>query len=344
MRKLIEALCSDACAGREVGSKGSHEARKLILAELNAMGLRPTTQSIPGCEGTNIFAEVKGAGDRWILVGAHYDHLGHHGSKTYWGADDNAAAVAIAMELGRVLKAHAPVGRNVLLAFFDAEEPPNFLQGTMGSAHFVAHPTLPLDKIDLMVCMDLVGHAVGPSSAPAELRNTVFALGAERSVGTREWVDRLAGTTPGVVIRRADAEAIPPLSDYYAFWKKQIPFLFLSCGRWEHYHQPTDTPDRLDYEKIAATAKWLEGFVRAMCSRPEKRFAYVEARDDRSTLESLLALLGPMSHGSAQAQQAVLTAGALLAHCDAHGALAETHRPTAQLLSSRLESMLAGAH
>ncbi|MBX7115442.1 MAG: M28 family peptidase [Myxococcaceae bacterium] len=343
MRKFIEALCSHACAGREVASPGSFAARQLIVDALKNMGLVPTLQTIPGSEGTNVLAEVHGTSDRWVVVAAHYDHLGHHGDDLYCGADDNAAGVAILNELGQQLKLHPPVGRNVLLAFFDAEEPPHFLSRSMGSAHFVSHPTVPLEKIDLMVCMDLVGHALGPTSAPPELRNTVFALGAERSVGTREWVDRLAGSTAGVVIRRADAEAVPPLSDYAAFWKKQVPFLFLSCGRWEHYHRPTDTPDRLDYDKIAATARWLEGFVRAMCARPEERFTFTESRDDRSTLESLLALLLPMSNASAPAKDAMAKVGRLLSHCHDDGTLDEPHRTFALALANQLEAMLSAS-
>ena len=107
-----------------------------------------------------------------MLVGAHYDHLGKHGSDTFYGADDNAAAVAILVEVGRALATRPPEGRSVLLAAFDCEEPPHFCSEAMGSAHFVAHPTIPLQEIDLMVCMDLVGHAVGSERAPAEVRQT----------------------------------------------------------------------------------------------------------------------------------------------------------------------------
>ena len=72
------------------------------------------------------------------------------------------------------------------------------------------------------------------------VRQSLFALGAERSAGTSALVDALADAEPGVVVRRADAEVIPPLSDHWAFWQRQVPFLFLTCGRWQHYHQPSD--------------------------------------------------------------------------------------------------------
>ena len=79
-----------------------------------------------------------------VLYSAHYDHLGTHGGKTFHGADDNAAAVAELVDLGRALAPRPPEGRHVLLVAFDGEEPPHFLSDTMGSAHFCRYPTVPL--------------------------------------------------------------------------------------------------------------------------------------------------------------------------------------------------------
>src|SRR5206468_3317899 len=148
---------------------------------------------------------------------AHFDHLGTDGQVIYRGADDNAAAVAILTQVARSFKIHPPRMRGVFFVAFDAEEPPNFLTGTMGSEHFALHPPVQLDAIDMMVCMDLVGHALGPPGLPPDVRQTLFALGAEQSEGTPAHVDRLARAEPGVVVRRADAKTIPPLSDYDAF-------------------------------------------------------------------------------------------------------------------------------
>lgn len=145
-----------------------------------------------------------------------------------------------------------------------------------------------LDTIDLMICMDLVGHSIGPPGVPAEVGRSLLALGAERSDGTSAHVDRLARAVPGVIVRRADAEVIPPMSDYHAFWRRGIPFLFLTCGRSRRYHTPDDRPEHLDYDKMAATALWLEQFTRETCERPEPRVRFLEdVRDDASTLRSL---------------------------------------------------------
>jgi hypothetical protein len=341
MEELVGELCSPRCAGRAPGTAEGEAARAVVLDALRSAGLDPVEQPVPGCGGANVLAALPGDVDRWVLVEAHYDHLGRHGEHVYWGADDNAAAVAILVETARQLAASRPAGRGVLVASFDAEEPPHFLTDSMGAQHWVREPTVPLDAIDLMICMDLVGHAVGPPEAPDEVRASMFALGAERSEGTREHVDRLARAVPGVVVRRADAEVIPPLSDYCAFWEHQVPFLFLSNARWRYYHTPEDTPDKLDFDKMVASARWLERFVRATCGRPEPRVRFAAAeRDDASTLRTVLGLTTALVDRSEEARMGQAMARALLDACDEQGRLPLPRRAEAQLLIGMLEQRL----
>ncbi|HUS65518.1 MAG TPA: M28 family peptidase [Kofleriaceae bacterium] len=269
---------------------------------------------------------------------AHHDHLGRIGRDIYRGADDNAAAVAILVEVARRLAADPPAGRRVLIASFDGEEPPHFLTPAMGSEHYARHPQVALDRTDLFVCMDLVGHAVGPADAPAPVSETVFALGGERS-GAGAVVDRLARAEPGVVVRPLDAESVPPLSDYAAFWRRQIPFLFLSNGRSRVYHTPDDTPDRLDRRKMAATVRWLERFTREACAADALVFR--DRRDDASTLRSIIALLDELTSVSRDAAAGLALARDLHRACSADGRLPDTQRPGLQALLLGLESGLA---
>src|SRR5262249_41004397 len=146
-------------------------------------GLDPLVQTVPGCQGANVLATFPGRSDRWVLVAAHYDHLGTQEGLVYRGADDNAAAVAILVDVANAIARSRPEGRGVLFAACDAEEPPYFLSEAMGSVQFASQPIVPLDSIDLMICMDLVGHSLGPEGLPADVRDTVFALGSERSAG-----------------------------------------------------------------------------------------------------------------------------------------------------------------
>src|SRR4051812_20539148 len=231
--------------------EGGDAARAIVVQALRDAGLDPYEQRVEACGGANGLAKVDGDIDHYVLVGAHFDHLGKIDGEVYWGADDNAAAVAVLVEVARAI-AKDRDGRGVIVAAFDGEEPPHFLTGAMGSREFV-HTNR--DPIDFMVCMDLVGHRFGREGVPEEVGASLFALGAERSAGTHALVSSLKRAEAGVIVRAADAGIIPPLSDYEAFWERRIPFLFLSAGRSRVYHTPEDTPDKLDYGKIEATAR-----------------------------------------------------------------------------------------
>jgi hypothetical protein len=189
--------------------------------------------------------------------------------------------------------------------------------------------------------MDLVGHALGPDRAPAEVRETVFALGAERSAGTGAHVDRLARAVGGVVVRRVDVEAIPPLSDYHAFWQREVPFLFLSNGRSRVYHTPEDTPEKLDYAKMSATAEWLTRFVGETCDRPEPRVVWTGGGDDASTLRTLAEIARALEAVTPQARRARAEAERLLAACGADGILPARHRAGLFRLVAAMEEGLA---
>ena len=293
IRELVEFLCAPECAGRAPGTPGGRRARDRIAAEFEALGLAPAAgdgaflQPVPASSGHNVVGRHGPGGRRAVLIAAHFDHLGHaHGDEAYWGADDNAAAVAILLEVARALQGEA-LERDVWFVSFDGEEPPYVLGVGMGSIHFVQHPPFDLGLLDMMVCMDLMGHALGPEGLPRALRDSFFVLGAGRSEGTPALLDGLEASVAGCHPRRLSCEVVPAMSDYYAFDEAGIPHLFLTCGRWEHYHQVTDTPEKLDYPKIAASARWLTGLTRALCARPAPSRYVAKGTDDAGTVRSL---------------------------------------------------------
>jgi hypothetical protein len=124
------------------------------------------------------------------------------------------------------------------------------------------------------------------------VRDSLFVLGGEKSAGTGALVRAAA---EDAVARPATIDLVPPLSDYQAFREAGVPFLFLTCGRWRHYHEPTDTPDRLDYRKLAGITGFVERLARAALARPAGRPAFDDAaRDHAGTVVSLLALARAM--------------------------------------------------
>ncbi|MBI3726486.1 M28 family peptidase, partial [bacterium] len=206
IERLVAALCSDECAGRAPGTRGGLLAREHVREALVAAGLRAEDQPIRGVNGANLICELEGSGplaDRAVVIGAHYDHLGSGPSgEIYRGADDNAAAVAVLVEAGRILASERGPRRRIVVAAFDTEEPPHFLEGTMGSEVLAASGRLALDRVDLVVAMDLVGHAVGQDGFPSAVRESIFVLGAEKSAGTAALVDGAARGIAGLRARR----------------------------------------------------------------------------------------------------------------------------------------------
>jgi len=334
MNTLIEQLCSPECAGRRPGTKGGDRARALVVQAFRDAGLDPREQRVPGCGGANVLATIAGDTDRYVLVGAHFDHLGTAGKAVYRGADDNAAAVAVLVEVARAIAGERH-GRGVIIAAFDGEEAPHFATDAMGSREFVRNNR---DAIDFMVCMDLVGHRFGPEDVPDEVGGSLFALGAERSHGTHELVAALKRAEPGVIVRAADAEIVPPLSDYEPFWRRRTPFLFLSAGRSRVYHTPEDTPDKLDYRKLAATARWLTRFVRAARVRGETRF--IDASLDLGTIDELGEVIAALAAFAPEASAALHHLARLRAACDRDGNLPGARRRELGALVAMLEERL----
>ena len=340
IRLLVDALCSPSCAGRRSGTPEGDAARAIVKNSLRDAGLDPFEQPTPLCGGANVLATIDGDDPRYVVVGAHFDHLGKSGEAVYWGADDNAAAVAILVEVAAAIAGQRE-GRGVIVAAFDGEEPPFFATGAMGSQAFVADPPVSRDAIDFMVCMDLVGHRLGPRGVPDEVGLSLFALGGERSVGSRDLVRSLARAEPGVIVRPADAEIIPPLSDYEPFWRARIPFLFLSAGRSHVYHTPEDTPEKLDYPKIEATARWLTRFVRAARVRPGPVAFDSDGRDDAGTLDEIAEVVRALREVSSEAELALGYVTSLRSACDASGRLPEGRRGEIANIVGMIEARLS---
>jgi hypothetical protein len=142
----------------------------------------------------------------------------------------------------------------LIIAFFDAEEPPYFLTDAMGSIYFFSRQRT--EEIACAVILDLVGHDV-PIPGFEDL---LFITGME-SHSALEDVIKSTPENDRIRIVPALNEYVGDLSDHHIFRVNDVPYLFLSCGRWEHYHMPTDTPEKLNYEKMAAIADYLANLI-----------------------------------------------------------------------------------
>lgn len=194
-----------------------------------------------------------------VLLGAHFDHLGVRGgmekgkrlkkSDVFWGADDNAsgttAALLVARALGRMAADGLRPRRDVVVAFFTAEE-----IGLLGSKNYVAHPVVPLADTVAMINLDMVG------------RNGTKSMEVYGNASSPEldaWHQEVLEET------KLDCSYPPPAllqrSDQWSFYQAGIPVLFLHGGLHKDYHTPRDGADALNYPKIANIARHALGIL-----------------------------------------------------------------------------------
>ena len=263
LRADVAALATPA--GRMVGSAGHERTRDYLCKRISSLGLEryngAAGYALPYEHGdqhfSNLVGVIPGAERKAqpVLLGAHYDSVIEAPC-----ADDNAAAVAITLAIAERLRSEPPA-RDVLVTFFDAEEPPYFLSQAMGSIRFV------LDQMDgrgvgCALIQDLTGHDVSlpvpvvGSVALPKIKDLVFMTGAESHPRLADLV-RGCLHRSGLPLLATLNEHIGDMSDHHAFRALGLPYLFFSCGRWKHYHQRSDTPEKLNYEKMARIASLL---------------------------------------------------------------------------------------
>lgn len=281
VRAHVERLASWEFGGRR--GLGGARAALYIADHFYESGLKPLFktgyfQPIPAHPGDpsseaelgrNVGAWLPGSDprlrDQCVILSAHYDHFGVRGGYLYPGADDNASGVAMLLEVARQL-AKAPVRprASVLFVAFDLEE-----RGLWGSRWFAANCPWPLEKTRVFLTADMIGRSLGNMA-----EDYVFVMGTEHSPSLRATIADCA-TEKELDVGLLGADLIGTRSDYGPFRDLRVPFLFFSTGEHPDYHQPTDTPDRVNYEKLARVSRLILRITRHIANLPQ-RPAWIE--------------------------------------------------------------------
>jgi hypothetical protein len=260
LRTDVEKLSSPG--SRKVGSAGHAQAIEYLVERMTAAALEPYLETfklpyqVESSHYTNLAGVLPGLDPalKPILLMAHYDTCGDQP-----GADDNAAAIAIWFEVMRLLK-KTRLKRDLIFLFPDAEEPPHFLSRHMGSSNFyekqLKHP------IHAGLVLDLVGHDV-PLDGMEDL---IFIFGAE---SRPEMADVITEVDPPAGLKNIATlnRYVGDLSDHHILRENGEPYLFFTCGRWEHYHQESDVPEHLNYDKMSLISQYLVLMIESLDSR-----------------------------------------------------------------------------
>lgn len=276
LRAHVYRLASPEFLGRR--GAGAARTSRHLAAAFECLHLKPAFgdsyyQEIPSLlvEGTgkasiigrNVGAILPGVDpklkDEWIILSAHFDHLGQQSGVLYPGADDNASGVAMLLEVAEffALSKEKP-RRTIAFLAFDQEE-----TGLRGSTYFAAHSPLPFRKLKAFLTADMLGRSMANV-----MDEYLFVLGSERSTRLRRLVETVAAP-PKLTIGRLGADLIGTRSDYGPFRDRNVPFLFFSTGQHPDYHSPSDRPERIDYAKLQRASVYIRDLTRRLANDEE---------------------------------------------------------------------------
>ncbi len=274
LRQHLYYLASDSLEGRLAGSAGGATARQYIINQYKEIGLqpysgdgiypfRPSNQLMSAMLGNdslcNIIMVIPGNDpqlkDEYIVLGAHYDHVGVKGGKVYNGADDNASGSTALIEIARELYAHrGELKRSVVIAAFDGEE-----EGLFGSKEMVRMLGKDIDKVKVMLSIDMVGWL--------SANDALIIEGTSTLSDSKEVMAKIADEQ-GITLKLKSFErSIMTATDTEPFAKKQRPTLAVTTGLKSPYHKPEDDADLIDYEGMdrictyisELTLRWATG-------------------------------------------------------------------------------------
>lgn len=257
-------------APKELAAAADH-----VAAAFSAAGYAPERQTfrVQGVACDNVEAEIAG-GDRKddiVVVGAHYDSVAF-----VPGANDNGSGAAALLALARAFAGRAPRATLRFVAFAN-EEPPHFQTDAMGSLVYARRCKERGERVVAMLSLETIGYfsdAKGSQKYPPPLSlfypSTGDFIGFVGDRASADLVRRCVGTFRATTAFPSEGATLPAAipgvgwSDHWAFWQVGYPGVMVTDTapfRYPHYHTENDTPDKLDYERMARVVAGIERVV-----------------------------------------------------------------------------------
>ena len=254
LTRHVYTLAGDSLRGRRAGSEDAAKAAAYIVGQFEEIGIRPyfeegwyQTFERSGNTYKNVVGVIPGNDpvlkDEYIIIGAHYDHLGVRDGQIYNGADDNASGTATIIEVARILKSQQNnLKRSVIVAAFDAEE-----IGLWGSNDL--SKKLDLSKVKLMMSIDMVGWL--EKGKTLQLQGTATIKEGKRLL--REEAEKMH-----LEIKPKNFEtSILGATDTQGFAQRGVATLYVTTGLKSPYHKPEDDPELIDYKGMDLVTNYL---------------------------------------------------------------------------------------
>lgn len=297
LKKDINFLASDPLKGRGTSSAEETVAADYIAAHFKKLKLEPrgnkgymydftfktpatphdTVGSGEEKKAKDVVAFLNNHAPTTVVIGAHYDHLGlghDHNSldanpegKIHNGADDNASGTAGVIELARHFSQNNKTEKfNFLFICFSGEE-----LGLIGSKKWCENPTLPLDSINYMINMDMIGRLSDSS-------NKIIVYGVGTSPTWVPLIDKMQGP----LSVKKDSSGIGP-SDQTSFYLKNLPVLHFFTGQHKDYHKPSDDADKINYEGEKKVLQYIVKLIEETETMPKLTFTKTKSPDSKTS-------------------------------------------------------------
>ncbi|HEX5071186.1 MAG TPA: M28 family peptidase [Vicinamibacterales bacterium] len=256
----LKTLSAEDMQGRQVDTEGGARARAFVIERFKASGIAPIGASYEqpftfagrgaGAaerHGVNVVGQIEGTRNpkRYIVISAHYDHIGVRNGQVFNGADDNASGTAALFALARYFSTHKPAN-TLIFAAFDAEE-----SGLRGSRAFVAAPPVDAASIVIDLNMDMIGR---------DPKDLLFVVGTYTQPFLKPLIERIAAKAPVKLTmghddpvkarenRGNDAfEDWTAQSDHKSFCDAKIPCLYFGVEDFDQHHAATDDYETMTY-------------------------------------------------------------------------------------------------
>lgn len=273
LQKYLYVLASDSLEGRCTATEGQKKAAVYLANEMEKCGLKmiandtfgnpswfqtwpfvkrfgDTKKYMPHSENVIGLLPATVQNNEYLVISAHYDHLGIIKDSIYNGADDNGTGTAAVLEMMRMMSGEMKLReKNVLFIFFSGEE-----KGLLGSKFFSENPVVPMESIICNLNIDMVGRA---DSAHALDSHFVYVIGSDRIAPQLDSLVQLAnakGPKPLNLDYKyndpEDPQRLYQRSDHYNFAKHGIPVAFFFSGLHPDYHRPSDDIEHINFELL----------------------------------------------------------------------------------------------
>lgn len=289
MKNKLYTFASDEFEGRDTGKPGQKMAAEYLKNFYQSLGVKsplgnddyyqdiPSSffnERLPDTENVIAYIEGDGSTNEVLVLTAHYDHIGRQGEEIYNGADDDGSGTIALLEIAKAFKEAINDGyrprRSVVFLHVTAEE-----KGLLGSNYYSMHPIFPLDQTVANLNIDMIGRI---DDAHKDNPNYVYLIGSDRLSTELHEISETANDKYVQLELDYKYNAIDDpnrfyyRSDHFHFAKYDIPIIFYFNGTHEDYHQPTDTPEKINYELLSKRTQLVFYTAWEIANREERPY------------------------------------------------------------------------